>query len=122
MRAWVTGTCIALAVSFPAVVVARILDAVLDDDRPALITVLLVAVVLAGPVVGAAMVGRGGTSAVVGFAIGATCLFVIAGFGAILRGLEDEDVTAWTVPALAGIGGVLGSVGAVAARAGRTRR
>ena len=123
MRAWVTGTSIGLAVAFPAVVVAQILDAILDDGRPALVTVLLLAVVLAGPVVGAFVAaGRRDRGLLVGVAIGATCLFVIAGFGALRRGVADEDVELWTVPALTIIGGVLGAVGVLGSRAARTRR
>jgi hypothetical protein len=122
MRAWVTGTCAGLAVAFPAVVVAQILDAVLDDGRPALVTVLAIAVILAGPVVGAYLAGRQDRSGLIGIAIGATCLFVIAGFGALRRGVADEDVAIWTVPALTVVGGVLGLIGALAGQAGRTRR
>ena len=124
MRAWVTGTCVALAVAFPAVVLAQILEAVLDDGRPGWLTVLLIAVVLAGPVVGASAVGRRDASGLIGIAIGATCLFVIAGFGAIRRGVADEDVALWTVPALMVLGGLLGLIGALVAQAqaGRTRR
>ena len=122
MRAWVTGTCAGLAVAFPAVVVAQILDAVLDDGRPAVVTVLAIAVILAGPVVGAYLAGRQDRSGLVGIAIGATCLFVIAGFGALRRGVADEDVAIWTVPALMVVGGVLGLIGALAGQAGRTRR
>jgi len=123
MRAWVTGTCTALAVAFPAVVVAQILDAILDDGRPALVTVLLLAVILAGPVVGAFVAtGQRTRGLLIGVAIGATCLLVIAGFGALRRGVADEDVELWTVPALTIVGGVLGTVGALGSRAARTRR
>ena len=123
MRAWVMGTCVALAVSFPAVVVAQILDALLDDDVPAVVTVLLTAVILAGAVVGAFVAGRRDRSGLVGIAIGATCLFVIAGFGALRRGVADEDVAGWTVPALTVLGGLLGLIGALMGRpTGRTRR
>ena len=124
MRAWVTGTCIGLAVAFPAVVAAQILDAILDDGRPALVTVLLLAVILAGPVVGAFVAAgrRDDRGLLIGVAIGATCLFVIAGFGALRRGVADEDVELWTVPALTIIGGVLGAVGVLGSRAARTRR
>ena len=122
MRAWVLGTGVALAVAFPAVVVAQIVDAVLDDGRPSWLTVLLIAVVLAGPVVGAAAAGRQDASGLIGIAIGATCLFVIAGFGAIRRSVDDDDVALWTIPALMVVGGLLGLVGGLAAQAGRTRR
>jgi hypothetical protein len=120
MRAWVTGTCIALAVAFPAVVVAQILDAVLDDGLPAVVTVVLVAVVLAGPVVGASLTGRA-SSPLVGIAIGATCLFLISAFGSLLRAAADESTTLTLVPLLTVVGGLLGLVGDLAARAGRTR-
>jgi hypothetical protein len=122
MRAWVTGTCVALAVAFPAVVVAAVLDAVLDDPRPGWLTVALLTVVLAAPVAGAATVGRNDASGLVGIAIGGTCLFLIAGFGVLRRSAADEDIALWTVPALTIVGGVLGLVGALAASAGRTRR
>ena len=121
MRPWVTGTCIALAVAFPAVVVAQILDAVLDDGLPAIVTVVLVAVVLAGPVVGASLTGRRASSPIVGIAIGATCLFLISGFGSLLRAAADESTTLTLVPFLTVVGGLLGLVGDLAARAGRTR-
>ena len=122
MRGWVLGTGVALAVAFPAVVVAQILDAVLDDGRPAWVTVLLLAVVLAGPVVGAAVAGRRDASGLVGIAIGATCLFVASSFGVLRQSVADEDVELWTVPALTLLGALLGLIGALAARAGRTRR
>ena len=122
MRAWVRGTCVGLAVAFPAVVVAQILDAVLDDGLPAVLTVVVIAIILAGPVVGAFAAGRRDRSGLLGIAIGATCLFVIAGFGALRRAVADDGVEVWTVPALTVLGGVLGSIGALAASAGRTRR
>ena len=122
MRAWVMGTCVALAVAFPAVVVAQILDSVLDDGLPAVLTVVLIAVVLAAPVVGASMAGRTHDGGPVGIAIGATSLFVITGFAALLRTAADESVAGYTIPALTVLGGLLGLVGDLAARAGRTRR
>ena len=122
MQEWVRGTCVGLAVAFPAVVLAQILDAVLDDGLPAILTVVVIAVVLAAPVVGAFVAGRRDRSGLLGIAIGATCLFVIAGFGALRRGVADEEVQVWTVPALTIVGGVLGLIGALAAPPGRTRR
>ena len=122
MRAWVLGTAVALAVAFPAVVLAQILDAVLDDGRPGWITVLLLAVVLAAPVVGAAVAAPPQAPGLTGIAVGATCLFLVAAFGVVRQGVSDEDVALWTVPALTILGGLLGSIGALAAAAGRTRR
>ena len=122
MRAWVTGTCVALAVAFPAVVIARILDALIDGDLPAVVTVIVVAVVLAGPVVGGYAAGRTDPRGPVGIASGATCLLLIAGFGALLRAVADESVAVYTIPLLTVLGGLLGFVGDLAARAARTRR
>jgi hypothetical protein len=122
MRAWVMGTCVGVAVAFPAIVVAQILDAVLDDGLPAVVAILVVAVVLAAPVIGAFAAGRQDHRGLIGIAIGSTCLFVIAGFGALRRGVAGDEVEAWTVPALTVIGGLLGSIGALASQAGRTRR
>ena len=98
MRAWVAGTCVAVAVAFPAVFVARILDAVLEDDVPGMVTILLLTVVLAGPVAGGAAGGRWEGTGFIGAGIGATCLFLVAGFEAIRRGIADESVQAWTIP------------------------
>ena len=58
----------------------------------------------------------------IGVAIGATCLLIIAGFGALRRSVGDEAVELWTVPGLTIVGGVLGAVGVLGSRAGRTRR
>ena len=121
MRRWVLGLGAGLAVSFPAVVVAQILAAVLDDDRPAWATVALATVVLLGPVVGAFVAGRPRGRAAVGVAIGAACLFVISGFGVLRQSVAGDDAAVWTVPALTVLGGVLGWIGDLAARAGRTR-
>ncbi len=122
MRTWVTGTCVALAVAFPAVVVFQILDAILDDGVGGWLTVFFIVVVLAGPLTGGVYSGRRDASGLIGIAIGATCLFLIAGFGALRRGVADEDVAVWTIPALTVLGGFLGLIGALAAQAGRTRR
>jgi hypothetical protein len=116
------GTCVALAVAFPAVVVAQILDSVLDDGLPAVLTVVLIAVVLAAPIVGASTAARTHGGGPVGIAIGATSLFVITGFAALLRSAADESIAASTIPVLTVLGGLLGLVGALVARAGRTRR
>jgi len=118
----VLGTGVALAVAFPAVVVGQIVDAVLDDGRPGWVTVVVVAVVLAGPVVGAAVAGDRDASGLIGIAIGATSLFIVSAFGVVRESVADEDVALWTVPLLTVLGGLLGLIGSLAAQAGRTRR
>ena len=67
------------------------------------------------------LTGRRASSPLVGIAIGATCLFVISGFGSLLRAAADESTTLALVPLLTVVGGLLGLVGDLAVRAGRTR-
>ena len=124
MRRWATGTGVALAVAFPATVVAQIIDAVADDGLPVVATVILTALVLAGPAIGAFVAGRQRASrwGIRGVAIGATCLLVIGVFGAVRRAVADEDTAAFVIPVLVAVGGLAGWIGDRAAAAGRTRR
>jgi putative membrane protein (TIGR04086 family) len=122
-RAWLHGVAVSLAVAFPATIVAQVLDAVRDDDLPVVATVGLSLIVLAGPVVGAFAAGRQRRSrwGLRGITIGATCLLLIAVFGAIRQAAADEDPVAFAIPVLAIVGGALGLVGDRAAAAARRR-
>jgi hypothetical protein len=115
-------------VSLPAALVAQVLDAIVDDELPLAVTGPLGIVALAGAAVAGWLVGRRGrhgrcTRLVVGAAVGAAVLALLAGLGLVRQAAAGDDVHATALPALAGAGALLGLVGAAlgSRTAARTR-
>jgi hypothetical protein len=109
MRRWLRGTAIALAVSFPVVVVAQILSAVIDDLGGG-VRAALVALVLAGAAIGAASVSATRLD-LPPIAAGATDLGILGAFGLLLQTVRDDDADPLVLPGIVLIGAVLGLLG-----------
>ncbi len=114
--------------SLPAALVAQVLDAVVDDELPLAITVPLGVIALAGAAVGGWSVGRRGRHGrgarlLVGAAVGAVVLGLLAGLGLVRQAAAGNDVRAAALPALALAGVLLGLGGAAlgSRSAARTR-
>ena len=124
MRRVAGGVGVALAVSFPAVVLGAILVALDngDDRLPPVLRALLVTIVLLGPVVGGAVLAHD-RSPVVRPAVGAIALLLIVAFGLARQAVADDDGDPALAVAAVVVGGGLGWFGGVVGRAwpGRTR-
>jgi len=108
----------ALAIAVPPMLVAQIVDLLVEDDLPALLTVALSILVFAGPVVGGLLVGRDAPrfARLQGALLGLLAIGAIAALGALRLRVADEDPPDLIVPALALWGGLLGVIGAAAGR------
>ena len=118
------GLGTALAVSLPAALLAQVLDAVLDDDLPLLVTTPLAVVVLAGAVAGGWAVGRRSRGRrLLGALVGAVALGLVVGLGVLRERASGEEVRAVVVPVTMVGGAALGLLGSGlgARRAARTR-
>jgi hypothetical protein len=109
MRRWLRGTAVALGVSFPVVIVAQVLSAVLDDLDAGL-QVVLVVLVLVGAVVGGASVSTARLD-LAPVAAGATALGVLGTFGLALQAVRDDEAEVVVLPGIVLLGAVLGLLG-----------
>lgn len=119
-----TGLGVALAVSFPPVVVGLLLVAVDDDPLPPAVRAGLIVAVLAGPVAGGAAIA-GDRAPLLRAAAGSLAVAIITGFGIARRTAADDDpaTTSLLLSAVL-IGALLGLVGGGlrSVATGRTRR
>ncbi len=128
LRAVAAGAGTALAIAFPAALLAQILDALSDDDPPAYVFAL-VPVVLAGALVGGWVAGRRAVDApqparpwVAGALASLAAIGLVLAMGVARRAAADEAIAWSSLPALAALAAALGAgTGAVGGRPGRTR-
>lgn len=120
MRARVValGAGAALAIAFPAALVAQLVDAVADGDDPPVAVFALVPVVLAGTAIGGWVVGRRRPSHPIldGVLAGLAAMALVLGLGIARRAVAGEDVAWATVPTALAIAGVLAALGSALAR------
>jgi hypothetical protein len=124
MRQIATGVGVALAVSYPAVVLGAVLLA-LDDRDAGLMPIprtVLTLVVLAGPVVGGAFVGRAGAGGVARVVVGAIALFLVGAFGVVRQAVGDDEPNLAFLTVMPVLGALLGLFGGALGAAGAGRR
>jgi peptidoglycan/LPS O-acetylase OafA/YrhL len=118
------GLGAALAVSLPPALLAQVLDAVLDDDLPLLVTTPLAVAVLGGAVAGGwAVARRSRGPRLLGALVGAVVLGLVVGLGVLRERASGEEARAAVVPVAMVAGAALGLLGSSlgARRAARTR-
>ena len=126
MRRVAAGVGVALAVSYPAVVLGAVMLA-LDDRDAGLLPIpraILTLVVLAGPVVGGAYVAREDPAVLPRIAVGAITLLLVGAFGVLRQAVGDDEPNLAFLVVFPAFGALLGlSAGGLGrAWAGRTRR
>jgi len=123
MRAVALGAGAALALAFPAALVAQLVDVVADGDDPPAAVFALVPVILAATAFGGWVVGRRRPPHPIldGALAGLVAIVVVLGLGIARRSVAGEDVAWATVPAATVVAAVLAAIGSALALRTRTR-